>query len=105
MAWNTVHDYINDPAGFEAHHRQWKAQGAHWHTAVSKAFQFCEAEQARGAEQSHDLSRVLALEVIADAARVYMALWRRLVEDGVSFTLTAEGQALMDALNMLDKEG
>ena len=25
-AWSTVQDYINDPAGFEAHHRQWKAQ-------------------------------------------------------------------------------
>lgn len=27
MAWDTIHDYINDPAGFEAHHRQFKAQG------------------------------------------------------------------------------
>ena len=58
---------------------------------------------AKAGEES--LSRHMELlEDVADAARVYMALWRRLVEDGVSFTLTAEGQALVDALNVLDKE-
>ena len=49
--------------------------------------------------------RMELLEAVADTARVYMALWRRPVDDGVSFTLTAEGQALVDALNVLDKGG
>ena len=59
MAWDTVHDYIRDPAGFEAHHRQWEALcGSMTSEQVSTNPIIYESDL-----------RLTALEAVADAAR------------------------------------
>ena len=64
MPWDTIHDYINDPAGFDAHHRQWKAQ-----------------EGEIKAEADHKTTwpwerHLCMLEAVADAARTVLAAAR-----------------------------
>ena len=44
MPWNTIQDYINDPAGFDAHHKQWVAQGGDME--VNDEMAYIETERA-----------------------------------------------------------
>lgn len=94
MGWNTIQDYINDPAGFESHHRQWKA-------IAPKGLA--------------DDDRVSKLEAVANAARTvrHEAEAREIIRYGVEDDHSdwvvemdmkeLTWQALVDVLDVLDR--
>lgn len=91
MAWSTIHDYINDPAGFEAHHRQWQSQGrgAGMPNIVETGSMDIKTTEKVGIDE------LAALREVADVARAYLD---RTLPRMVGYDLFAAGR-LADALN------
>ena len=98
MPWDTIHDYINDPAGFDAHHKQWVAQGGDMSGGeVSTNPIICNGDM-----------RLAYLEAIADAARAVHAAYRKdqlWLTPLTPYKALGELSVLADALDTLDKAG
>lgn len=111
MAWNTVHDYINDPGGFEATHRRFKAATGGVNAAALYLMENpVDAHGARVRDPCHYHKIALAeaqrhahkLEAVADAARAYV--WVEREGDDMEKCIAYFG-ALGDALDALDVGG
>jgi len=96
MSWNTIDDYINDPAGFDAHHRQFKAM----ENGMANEQILADSNVKPGGNYVSGVGTLppytRKLEAVANAARVVVAV------GGPLDPYDGEWVALADALDVLD---